>query len=574
MRKRGLPYVLAAMMLIGSTGIGGNYVRADEPAVTEEGEIETTETEESSEEINEGVTEEVTEETTEDVIGESTEENTTEAEVDNIITDDSFDSEDSPTLYNWYRLYDHYEVEIDEDTETGVLYLYSYNDEGYTDTEIYVPAKAYVNGYPCVTRLRHNHGYYEYEENHGSSIWAARYGDFVDCCHSDVEKITIDPAIPIEDMEDFFNSCVKLKSFSMEGNDTSKVRNLRSMFYHCESIESVDLSGLELKDINNIGFMFLCCYNLKSVNFGSMTLSKSGYTYVESVFADCIRLETIDMHSLDFSNVTSTCMCLDDCKALKTIQTPYNVKVDIKLPHTMYDASGNVYTTLPKNLDHSIKISTDKSIIRNGWKKVKGVWKYYVNGKLYNGVTILAKVSSKGDGIWWATSDGTHDVNFTGIAQKNTNGHWRFARNGVMDLTYSGLAQNTNGNWFYVKDGCIDTSFTNQIAPATNGKFYYVLKGRPNKAFDKKIAYCPSANKWYYCTKGVVDFKFSGKVAPCTDGNRYYVTKGTIDKSFTGIAVGVDGKKYYVVKGKVDVSFTGIYTYQGKNYNVVKGVVK
>ena len=55
MRKRGLTYVLAAMMLIGSTGIGGNYVRADEPAITEDGENETEETEEPIEKTTEEI---------------------------------------------------------------------------------------------------------------------------------------------------------------------------------------------------------------------------------------------------------------------------------------------------------------------------------------------------------------------------------------------------------------------------------------------------------------------------------------------------------------------------------------
>ena len=54
----------------------------------------------------------------------------------------------------------------------------------------------------------------------------------------------------------------------------------------------------------------------------------------------------------------------------------------------------------------------------------------------------------------------------------------------------------------------------------------------------------------------------------------YYVTKGKIDHKFIGIAPGIDGKKYYVYKGKVNTSYSGIYTYQGKKYKVVNGVVK
>ena len=63
MRKRGLTYVLAAMMLIGSTGIGGSNVRADEPAVVEEAGGEETEAAEVEEDTAEVITEVASEET-------------------------------------------------------------------------------------------------------------------------------------------------------------------------------------------------------------------------------------------------------------------------------------------------------------------------------------------------------------------------------------------------------------------------------------------------------------------------------------------------------------------------------
>ena len=128
MRKRGLPYVLAAMMLIGSTGIGGNYVRADEPAVTEEGKVETTGTEEPIEEITENVTEEVAEEetvkieggTTEELIEDTTEDLESDTTTDVIEVTSEMIYEDDQAPSNWYKDYDY-------DLVDGYIKLKKYN---------------------------------------------------------------------------------------------------------------------------------------------------------------------------------------------------------------------------------------------------------------------------------------------------------------------------------------------------------------------------------------------------------------------------------------------------------------
>ena len=570
MRKRGLPYVLAAMMLIGSTGIGGNYVRADEPIVTEEGEVETTETdeieaptEETTEEVIEETAEEVTEENTDtvtDVTAEETadieaevletiennalnseEDGDTEASdavegeiigkkrnIKSVIENDSHDEEDSP-VSGALQLED-FEYEI----VNKQIVLKKYNGN---DTEITIP----------VNTTYQNKSY----------------------------KVALGSGCSV------FSECISLKKIAFEDGFVFP-KDCSNLFNECTGLESIDLSGVNTSSVTNMSYMF----------YG------------------CVKLKSLDLSSFDMSSVTKADGMLRIIDSFydiypKTINSPRNVKIDIYFPTPYWilgsDNGKQVVDQLPKNKSISYKLNAyeDYWIMSDeltGWFEVYGEWIYYFTGNHYSGRRIIAKNNVNGKEVWWVTDDGTHDTSFTGIAPKNTNGHLRFARNGVMDLTFtglaldpnnhwcfvrdgvpdlkfSGIAQTTEGKWYYCNKGRVDTSFTNMIAKCTNGKYYYVVKGRPTSKFNG-IAYCPETKNWYYCTNGRIDFKFSGKVAPCTNGNCYYVTKGRIDYTFTGVAEGTDGKKYYVIKGLVDRTFSGTVTYKGKKYTVVKGVVK
>ena len=190
---------------------------------------------------------------------------------------------------------------------------------------------------------------------------------------------------------------------------------------------------------------------------------------------------------------------------------------------------------------------------------------------------------SPSDGKLYYMSDGKVNDAFTGIAQYKKDRKWYFVRDGVFDSTYNGLDLATNGHWYYCTNGLLDKSFNGQIAPAINGKKYYVRNGSPTASFTEKIAYCPSDNTWYYCTNGKPNMKASGIIAHATDGNWYYVTKGKIDKKYTGVAKATNGTWYYCKKGVMDDSFTGVakatdgsykYVSSGKYNTKYKGLAK
>ena len=654
MRKRGLTYLLAAMMLIGSTGISSSYVRADEPAVTEEAsrdETETVETEDATEEDTaEMITEEVSEEseTAEEVtedISETVEspvegENESDdSELENAYLIDMSDvdaSEEDMAPTDWLKDYDY---EMYASNQRRYLKLTNYKGEG---GDIYLPRTVKINGrryYVQLDVLRGENG--------------KRYASIF--CGSTITNLSFEKGFEFPEDSSYLFANTRFWNIDFTGVDTSKVTNMTGMFYESDGHGELDLSSFDTSNVTTMRGMFSCNWSVEKVDVSSF--DTSNVTDMANMFA-ATHLKSVDVSNFDTSKVTdmsdmfygnmitsldlsnfntskvknfsgmlhgvsrinissfdfSSAESLDDFwgssmnqYAPSEIITPKNLKKDIILPQAYnwsegdyfkyFDENGKVYTKLPKNSSKSIKLIKDMEFL-DGWvDDGRSGLRYYDKNKLYNGPIRLVRRDKNKDDVWWVVnSEGKHDETVTGIVHKITNGHLRFARNGVMDLTFTGLAldpqnhwrfvrngiidssftgiaKNTNGRWYYCKKGRIDTSFTNMIAKNTNGKYHYVLNGRPTSKFNG-IAYCPEAKNWYYCEKGVVTFKFSGKVAPCTNGSWYYVTKSRIDRSFTGIAPGTDGKKYYVLKGFVDRTFTGPYTYNKITYNVVNGVVK
>ena len=178
----------------------------------------------------------------------------------------------------------------------------------------------------------------------------------------------------------------------------------------------------------------------------------------------------------------------------------------------------------------------------NGFAKVDGVWKFYVNGKIRS--------------------------NYTGLAPNGN--YWWYVKNGVADFSYTGLAVSVNGKWYYVKNGKPDTSYTG-FARSTNGNWYFVKNGRYDPSYTG-IAYNRSNGGWFFARNGKYDKTYTG-LAISTNGRWYYVNKGRLDTSYTGPAKSSNGKWYYCKKGRLDTTFNGRVSYNGKTYNVKNGRV-
>ena len=203
----------------------------------------------------------------------------------------------------------------------------------------------------------------------------------------------------------------------------------------------------------------------------------------------------------------------------------------------------------------------------NGFVNSNGSWRYYKNGKLYTDEDIVQGIINNKEG-WYYIKDGVADLSKTGI-EHNVNGWW-YIKNGKVDFSYTGVRNNVNG-WWYIKNGKVDFNY-NGFAQNENGWWYIengkvtfskndVILGTVNKEsawwnvkgskvlFNESIE--QNTNGWWYITNGKVDFGYTG-VRNNTNG-WWYIKNGKVDFDYNGFAQNENGW-WYIENGKVTFS--------------------
>ena len=194
----------------------------------------------------------------------------------------------------------------------------------------------------------------------------------------------------------------------------------------------------------------------------------------------------------------------------------------------------------------------------NGLCKYNGSWWYVSSGKVNFNATGLCKYN----GSWWYVSGGKVNFNATGLCKYN--GSWWYVSGGRVNFNATGLCK-YNGSWWYVSSGKVNFNATGLCK--YNGTWWYVNKGRVNFNY---TGLCKYNGNWFYVEKGAVRFK----TTLCKyNGTWWYVNNGVVN--FTKTTLCKYGKNWYAVrKGKVAWNYTGYMNFNGKNYKVVKGIVK
>ncbi|MBQ7564315.1 MAG: BspA family leucine-rich repeat surface protein [Lachnospiraceae bacterium] len=151
-------------------------------------------------------------------------------------------------------------------------------------------------------------------------------------------------------------------SLDVSGFDTSKVTDMGFMFSGTE-LTSLDLSNFNTSKVTNMSAMFGSCDKLTSVNLRSF--NTKNVKYVAGMFASCESLAFLDLSGFDLSKAqilyNDSGDAIDDpmlssCEKLQILQTPKNLPLEMPLDKPMYDSSGKIYTSLPKNSPVSITL--------------------------------------------------------------------------------------------------------------------------------------------------------------------------------------------------------------------------
>ena len=99
--------------------------------------------------------------------------------------------------------------------------------------------------------------------------------------------------------------------------DTSNVTNMESMFAYCERISSIDFSNFNTSKVSNMKNMFRYFGDLTSLNLSSF--NTSSVTTMESMFYDCSSLTNLNLSSFNTSKVRDMSYMFYGCARLTSL---------------------------------------------------------------------------------------------------------------------------------------------------------------------------------------------------------------------------------------------------------------
>ena len=149
---------------------------------------------------------------------------------------------------------------------------------------------------------------------------------FASC--SDLTNLDLTPldTSMVTDMRRMFYGCKGLINLDLSSMNTSNLQLATGMFCRCSSLTSLDLSMLDFQNVSQIsdvenggwdyGAMFQECKALKTLTLPQFTNKITNYSYL---FEECSKLESLDLSSIDSSNVTDMSSMFYKCRGLTTL---------------------------------------------------------------------------------------------------------------------------------------------------------------------------------------------------------------------------------------------------------------
>lgn len=174
----------------------------------------------------------------------------------------------------------------------------------------------------------------------------------------------------VTDMRAMFQHTYSLKTIDVSSFDTSKVSDFAGMFgagMNNMFSQLEEIKGIENWDTSNattMTSMFVHQVSLKTLDLSSW--DTRNVTNLKGMFKDSTNLTTVDISSFDMTNVMDVSEMFSGCTSLSALKTPKayptNSSVAIALPKTLYDESGNGYTTLNNTSPTQIWIKNELKI--------------------------------------------------------------------------------------------------------------------------------------------------------------------------------------------------------------------
>ena len=330
---------------------------------------------------------------------------------------------------------------------------------------------------------------------------------------------------------------------SMVFNFTGLEKDGDSLLYYTNGLRDTSYTGLCDYD----GTTYYVKDGTVDYN-ASMLYDYNGSTWnIKNGKVDTTESMTMNNGSLVYTNGGKTNNETTLCKYNGEWYYIHNGKVDYSAT-TLYKYNGSWWYI------ENGKVNFNK----NGLCKYNGSWWYISGGKVNFNATGLCKYN----GSWWYVSGGRVNFNATGLCKYN--GSWWYVSGGKVNFNATGLCK-YNGSWWYVSSGRVNFNATGLCK--YNGTWWYVSGGKVNF---NATGLCKYNGYWFYVENGAVRFK---NTLCKYNGTWWYINNGVVNFSKTTLCK--YGKNWFAVsKGKVAWNYTGYLNYNGKQYKIVKGVVK
>ena len=116
----------------------------------------------------------------------------------------------------------------------------------------------------------------------------------------------------------WFYGCEALTTITNFSNlKTDNVTDINTMFADCHSLTSIDLSVLNLSNVTNMRQLFEDCRTLENINFTGV--NTENVTNMSDMFLNCHNLRSVDLSSFNTSKVTNMEYMFSRCENLVTI---------------------------------------------------------------------------------------------------------------------------------------------------------------------------------------------------------------------------------------------------------------
>ena len=116
----------------------------------------------------------------------------------------------------------------------------------------------------------------------------------------------------------WFEKCYSLKSITgMENLKTDDVTSMEDMFADCLRLESLDVTGFNTQNVSTMGYMFHGCSGLTSLDVTHF--NTQNVTSMYSMFEECSGLTSLDLSHFNTENVTDMKSMFEDCSGLTSL---------------------------------------------------------------------------------------------------------------------------------------------------------------------------------------------------------------------------------------------------------------